>query len=110
MRFIAKFLKFVLRWVAEVFKLAITAAIGLWFGCLLLTSGWYYALVDGQEKRCWSVRLPGVEEYTDWEHGEPTIRRIFSMRAHYRLGPWIDPEWVEHSEDTAPLPAEEPEE
>lgn len=90
-----------LQFIAETVKLTVSATLAFLVFWIVATSGWHYALVDGEEKRCFSVRLPGYEEYTDWEHGL-AIRQRFSLRALYRLGPWIDPEWIEHPEGILP--------
>lgn len=96
-RFLVKSLLAICWWVQDIVKLCLVA----FFTILLATSGWFYGYHDGREMRCFSVRLPGFEEYTDWEHGEVQIVRRFSMRANYRLGPWIEPEWTD-TPDLAP--------
>jgi len=59
---------------------------------VIVSSGYEYRIVDGQPKRAWMVRLPGYEEYLDFDSTPLVHRRRFIMRAYYRVGPWFDPE------------------
>ncbi len=109
MRFALRLFKFCCGWLSQIVKLSICSALAVLLCSLVVSSGWNYALVDGEVKRCWCVHLPGYEEYTDWNHNnEIAIRRIFSMHAAYRLGPWIEPEWTKPPVDSVPLPESKP--
>ena len=73
----------------------------VWYSTLLIfTSGYDYALVDGQVKRAWMIKLPGYEPYIDLNKDPPVLRYVFSVRANYRVSPWFDPE----NTDNTPLP------
>lgn len=87
MRFLCK----VGYWFFDILKL--TLAVLCIFA--VISGGWQYQDVNGEEMRCWTIRLPGYEEYIDWEHGDTAVRRVFSIKARYRVGPWIKPEWVD---------------
>jgi len=93
------------RWTAEVLKLVV---VGLILAALL-TMHWQYGYHEGREMRCWSVRLPGYKQYNDWDHGQLKIVSLFAIDAIYRIGPWIEPEWVETPDPNAP-PVIEPRE
>lgn len=90
-----RFIQKVMAWFFDGLKLALSIALGLFIGSLYATSGWHYGYHEGREMRCFCVRLPGTEEYTDWNHGPVHILSRFSMRAPYRIGPWIEPEWTD---------------
>ena len=97
-KFLLKSLRGLGRWTVEVLKISVAAILSF----AVLTMHWSYGFHDNREMRCWSTKLPGYEEYTDWDHGEPKIVRRFSLRATYRLGPWIEPEWVDAGVDIRP--------
>lgn len=60
----------------------------------IITMDWHYGYDDqGNLMRCWSVWLPGTQEYTDFDADPFRIYGTFSMRVRYRIGPWIKPEW-----------------
>lgn len=86
-----KFLAKVGYWFLDILKLSLVVLLTF----SVISGGWQYADVDGKEMRAWTIRLPGFEEYIDWEHGETEVRRVFSIKAKYRVGPWIEPEWVD---------------
>ena len=89
-------------WFFYFLKLAPAFSLGLSLGLLCATSGWFYGYHNDHIMRCFSVRLPGIEEYTEWNYGPPRIASRFSMGVRYRIGPWIEPEWIE----TPPVEAE----
>lgn len=89
------FIKKAAAWLFDCLKLSLAVALGLFIGSLYATSGWFYGYHDGREMRCFCVHLPGIEQYAEWNYGPPRIVERFSMRAPYRIGPWIEPEWTD---------------
>jgi hypothetical protein len=69
--------------------------LGCYLSLTLASGRWHYELrPDGSVKRAWHVRGPGYQEYIRLHTNPPVIQSRFTMGAFYRVGPWIDPEWV----------------
>lgn len=73
--------------------LAFVAMFLVWYSTLVIfTSGYEYSVVNGEVKRAWMVQLPGYKPYIDLNDEPPVLRYVFTIRADYRVGPWLDPE------------------